>query len=109
MKKILPQLKKIKNKNKYTKSNCAELAQVFKDKHGGDLYIIGNFPSQKFWHIVVKRKGKYWDINGPKTKKAIKKKYPSLNLRKATSKDEKEIKKILNKKVVEDLRKNVLN
>jgi hypothetical protein len=100
-------LKKLKNKNQYLNKHCADAAQAIQEKYGGEPYIIGEFPSQKFWHIVIKRNGKYWDVNGPHTKKELNKKYKGLQMRQATANDKKQIKKQVNKKIVQELRKKI--
>ena len=87
----------MKGKDK-SKTPCAEDAFKIQKKRGGDLYILGKFPSQVFWHIVVKKKDKYYDINGAKTELQLKKKYPSLSIRKATKKDKEFLSKIVGEK-----------
>lgn len=84
---LLSKLKKIKNKQQFLDKHCADVAQAIQQTHGGDIYIVGDFPSQKFWHAVVKRNGKFWDITGPHTKKQLTKKYPRQTIKKATQND----------------------
>jgi hypothetical protein len=86
-------MKKSKNK-----APCIQEAIEIQKKRGGDLYILGKFPSQGFWHIVVKKNDKYYDVKGAKTELQIKKKYPSSPLRKATKKDKEYLMKINNGK-----------
>ena len=77
------------------KKDCANDALDIQNKKGGEIYILGDFPSQKFWHVVVKRKGKYWDKDGSKTESQLKKKYPKLDLKKATRKDKSNLHRIV--------------
>jgi hypothetical protein len=102
---LLPKLKKIENNAEYLKEHCADAAQAIKDTHGGELYILGDFPSQRFWHVLVRIKGRYWDVSGPKTKKYINQKYPKMDLKKATKKDVNELQKIQNKQRIKELKR----
>jgi hypothetical protein len=78
-----------------SKAPCVEHAFKIQKKRGGDLYILDKFPSQGFWHVVVKKKDKYYDASGAKTELQLKKKYPSLPLKKATKKDKEFLSKIV--------------
>lgn len=76
------------------KAPCIQEAIEIQKKRGGELYILGDFPSQKYWHVVVKRKDKYYDETGAKSELQLKKNHPSLPLRKATKKDKEYLRKI---------------
>ena len=86
--------KKSKRKDVKNGAPCISEALKIQKKDGGRLYIIGKFPSQNYWHVVVKKNNKFYDATGEKTLSQIKKKYPSQPIRCATKRDKKYLKKI---------------
>jgi len=78
---------------KKNEAPCIKEAVNIQKKKGGILYILGKFPSTKYWHVVVRKNNKYHDASGSKTLVQLKKKYPSMPLRKATNRDLTYIKK----------------
>lgn len=105
---LLSKLKKVKNKKKFLKSHCCDAASAIKNKHGGEIYILGDYPSQEFFHTVVKKNGRFWDVSGSRSKKQLMNKYPKMPLRKATRKDLGYMKRYRNKKAYDHIKK-ILN
>ena len=82
--KMIADFRKSKSKQKtYHSGRCADFASALKKLlGGGEFYLVGDYPSQKNYHIVLKYGGKYWDVYGKNTLKQIRTRNTKVSIKK---------------------------